>query len=89
MIRFEKWSAGGNQCYIYTEELEIARKLRKEFPDPIVYFRGNFPFGWQFILPERVLQLLQNMFLLRNDTSKVETGKAENSPIENKGVRGG
>ena len=86
---FESWDAGGRESYLYTQDRSIAKELRKEFGCGMVYFRNEAPFGWQFLVPTRILPLLRKKFVAlgEEDFEIVETSVTEKMSIEFKELR--
>ena len=55
---FYVWDAGGSDSYVYTENWEFARELRKEFSKCGTYHRTSSPCAWQFRVPKRLIGIL-------------------------------
>ena len=86
MLRVETWDAGGSESYFYTEDRSVARDLKSEFPLPSVYFRANYPFAWQFVVPKRVVPLLKRKFDCPLLSAESKNEKPESMGVENKEV---
>jgi hypothetical protein len=62
MIDLECWCAGGNDLYLYTENRDFARELKKEFGAGAIYERYGKVFAWQFKVPNRTIAVLKRRF---------------------------
>ena len=59
MIDFDSWDAGGSSCYLYTENWDFAKALKKEFGRCAVYLRNTRAVAWQYRVPKRVILRLK------------------------------
>ena len=87
---FDSWNAGGSDAYLYTENWDFAKELRKEFGHGGVYFRNCRAMAWQFKVPNRLLPLLRKKLemLIRDTQSAVEEEIAQKLDVDFQRVTG-
>jgi len=62
----EHWPIGGGESYFYTDDRDLASRLRKRFPYATYSrVRGN-PFAWQFRLKTRLIRIVLQERVLKN-----------------------
>jgi hypothetical protein len=72
---FEVWHAGGDFSFLYTEDRDFARELRKEFGRAALYERRGKVFAWQFKIPNHLVNALKARFESQEE-------KPENSSVD-------
>jgi hypothetical protein len=79
----EMWNAGGGNNYFYTEDVETARLLRREFKEAAIYENGRGAFAWQLTIPNRrIPRLISLLLTLRNqESTAIEIGGIENQRL--------
>ena len=58
----EYWSIGNDEVVIYTESRDCLNLLKQDFRISGFYFSGSRVIGWHFIVPQRIMKLLQKRF---------------------------
>lgn len=75
MKRFEYWDAGGALLHLFTKDREVSMTLRKDFKIFTAYWRHNVQVGWQFLVPLRILGILEKKFPTTRVSIKRQSGK--------------
>ena len=55
----EQWPASTKDHYIYTDDEETAQQLQHDIGGGATYSKGGNVIGWQFITPNRLLNMLK------------------------------
>lgn len=82
MVKFETWDVYRGWVFVYTEDYAVTREMRKEFGSPTVYFCNGRACAWQFLVPRRVLTLLQRKIELTSP--KWEKESEQQSAVDSK-----
>ncbi len=57
--KFETWSIGNGEVFLYTEDALIAKEVREIYGSPTLYKRNRKVFAWQFRVPKKQLSFLE------------------------------
>lgn len=57
MIHYEYWKTGKRECYFYTENIKMAKLLKKDFEKYAIYIINGRVSAWQFLIPIKLMPL--------------------------------
>ena len=72
---FEFWDAGTRDVYLYTEDRDFAKELRKQLGRCAFYERKRKVFAWQLKVPGRLVPLLERMHQELEEARRKESEK--------------
>lgn len=58
MLSMEMWKLDRSSVFLYCEDYSLVKELWKEFRAGTVYFKAGRPYGWQFLVPARIVPLI-------------------------------
>jgi hypothetical protein len=82
---FEHWNINGGRSYIYTENVDVAKFLRKELGGCAPYYdsRERRTVGWQFVCPnERIPELKCRANTLAQSSNTEGSEKVQKLPLK-------
>jgi hypothetical protein len=72
----EHWSAGSGMSYLYTENKELMKRLRKDFGRCATYSDGKRTTGWQFLIPTDKLPAIKHYTVEIKKSEKLSSLKS-------------
>ena len=90
MSKIEAWHAGGAYSYIFAQDPELAKFLRKKYGAGTTYYQNGRLLGRQFMVPTRSVALVARQMESRKSTTKfgalkhnnLEADEETNLPLE-------